>query len=276
MKLALSYPEWQGCGRNTAVHSGALKLVETIFSDKSFLQVEVPDEETLEITRGVWGLNSIAPRFQRTIQELRRLDPCSIFLIGGTCGVEVAPIGYLNEKHDGDLAVVWLDAHGDLNTPASSISGHFHGMALRTLLGDGPAEYTSFLSRKLTPEQVFLVGTRDLDPPERTFIEQCEISVTLSEDLATPELLTRRIKAAGFKHGYVHLDLDVFNPSSFSNSLMPTRGGPSVMEVQILIQALARSMNVVGFSVVEYCQHRQDDSLRIVKEFIGNLGLTSG
>src|SRR5580765_776546 len=114
MKLALSYPEWQGCGENTAVYSGALKVVETVFSEKDFVQVDAPLDEVLEMTGGVLGLNSIAPRFQRTIHQLRKLDPISILMVGGTCGVEVAPIGYLNEKYEGDLAVVWLDAHGDL------------------------------------------------------------------------------------------------------------------------------------------------------------------
>lgn len=275
MKLALSYPEWQGCGRHTAVRSGALKLVETIFSEIDFVQVGVPAEESLEMTGGVLGLNSIAPRFQRTIHQLRKLDPSSILMVGGTCGAEVAPIGYLNEKYERDLAVIWLDAHGDLNTPQSSTSAHFHGMALRTLLGNGPAEYTSLLERKLTPGQVFLAGTRDLDPPEQAFIEQSSISVTLSKDFATPDLLTDRIRAAGFRNGYIHLDVDVFNPNSFSNSLMPTRDGPSVVEVQILIQALVRCLNLVGFSVVEYCEHRADDSLSILQKLFESCGITS-
>ena len=275
MKLALSYPEWQGCGENPAVYFGALKVIERIFNDEDFVHVDVPIEETLEVTKGVFGLNSIAPRFQRTIHDLRQRNPSTILMVGGTCGAEIAPVGYLNEKYDGDLAVVWLDAHGDLNTPESSTSGHFHGMALRTLLGEGPEEYTSFLGRQLTPQQVFLAGTRELDLPEQAFIEKSAISVTLSEDFATPKVLTDRISAAGFKNGYLHLDLDVFNPNSFSNSLMPTRGGPLVAEVQLLIQALAKSLNVVGFSVVEYCEHRKDDSIKTLTELIDNCGVAS-
>src|SRR6476619_630496 len=155
MELFLLYPEWQSSGENTAVYHGALKVAEIVFSNKDFLHTHVPAEETLEKTRGVLGLKSIAPRFQRTIEDLRKRQPDKIFMVGGTCGVEVAPVGYLNEKYDGDLAVIWLDAHGDLNNPASSPSGHFHGMPLRTLLGDGPIEYTSQLKLKLLPKQIF-------------------------------------------------------------------------------------------------------------------------
>ena len=58
-------------------------------------------------------------------------------MIGGTCGAEIAPVAYLNNHYESDLAILWFDAHGDLNTPKTSLSGHFHGMVLRTLLGEG-------------------------------------------------------------------------------------------------------------------------------------------
>ena len=273
MTLALSYPEWQGCGRNNAAYFGTLRVRQTVFGELDFVQVDVPAEESLEMTRGVLGLSSIAPRFQKTIRDLRERNPSRILLVGGTCGAEVAPVGYLNEKYEGDLAVVWLDAHGDLNTAASSLSGHFHGMALRTLLGEGPDDYVSFLRRPLMSEQVFLAGTRELDLPERVFIEERGMHVTLSEEFATPEQLTNRIRAAGFSNGYVHLDLDVLNPNSFSNSLMPARGGPSVAEVQGLIGAVATSLNLVGFSIVEYCERRTDNSLNALRDLIANCGI---
>jgi arginase len=50
-----------------------------------------------------------------------------VVTVGGTCGVEAAPVAYLNERYAGDLAIVWFDAHGDLNAPDTSPSGHFHG-----------------------------------------------------------------------------------------------------------------------------------------------------
>ena len=97
--------------------------------------------------------------------------------------------------------------------------------------------------------------------------------ITLSEEFGTPEVLSNLIRAAGFRYGYVHLDLDVLNPNSFSNSLMPTRGGPSLAEVQSLIRAVAKSLDVVGFSVVEYCEHRTDNSLKALRELIDNCGI---
>ena len=68
------------------------------------------------------------------LADLRASAPDIVVTVGGTCGVEAAPVAYLNERYDGNLAVVWFDGHGDLNSPATSPSGHFHGMVLRTLL----------------------------------------------------------------------------------------------------------------------------------------------
>lgn len=149
--LSLYYPEWQSSGESNAVYIGTKQLIEEFFDPSAFVQVDVPAEESLKTTDGVYGLHSIAPRFKSTLSTLQSKSPSTIFMVGGTCGVEVAPVAYLNEKYQGDLGVVWFDAHGDLNTPSTSPSGHFHGMALRTLLGDGPGDFTREIVRPLMP-----------------------------------------------------------------------------------------------------------------------------
>ena len=273
-ELSLLYPEWQSYGENALVHAGALEIVQSLFKVTDFLHVRVPQEERLQRTNGVLGLNSIAPRFRETIRKLQTIAPAKIFMIGGTCGVEIAPVGYLNDRYQGNLAVIWFDAHGDLNTPISSPSGHFHGMALRTLLGDGPVEYTGELQRFLRPQQVFLAGTRDLDPPEVAYCSEMAISISPSEEFVTPEILVRRIRERGFKNVYLHLDLDVLNPESFPNSLMQTPGGPSTAEVQTMLKALSDNFDVVGFSIVEYCE--RGGKIKDLKNLVRESGITIG
>ncbi|HZS05555.1 MAG TPA: arginase family protein [Blastocatellia bacterium] len=272
-ELSLLYPEWQGCGENACVYHGALRLAEILFSDEVFTRIEVPEREGLQKADGVLGLGSIVPRFSRALGNLRAASPARIFMIGGTCGVEVAPVGYLNERYGGDLAVVWFDAHGDLNTPDSSPSGHFHGMALRTLLGEGPRGFTERLSRFLIPEQIFLAGTRELDPPEESFIEDRKIGITRPGDFGEPNLLADQIRERGFSHLYLHLDLDVLNPDSFPDSLMPTAGGPTLKELEVMLRGLANSFDVVGFSIVEYCE-REGSSIESLKNLVSKSGIT--
>jgi arginase len=205
--------------------------------------------------------------------QLRAEAADRILTVGGTCGVEAAPVGYLNERYGGDLAVVWLDAHGDLNTPESSPSANFHGMILRTLLGEGPAEYVSDLRRPLTPAQVFLAGTRDLDPPEMEFITERAIAATPPNQFADPSALVEKIESRGFRHVYLHLDLDALNPTDFPATLIPTPGGPSLVEVCGMMQSLSRAFDVVGFSIVEYI-HRDEASLDALRRLVASSGFS--
>jgi arginase len=271
--LYLLYPEWQGAGGHPELQHGALTIARELFPDTHFLIVDSPDDESLLREGEVVGLSSIGARFAETIERVRSAAPDAILTIGGTCGVEVAPIACLNERYDGRLAVVWFDAHGDLNTPRTSPSGHFHGMALRTLLGDGPDAFVRYLPLPLLPRQLFLAGTRDLDPPEREFVVAAGLSVTLPGGLSEPRRLAGEVRAAGFRHVYVHVDLDALDPSSFRHTLIPTPGGPSLDDVRRSIAALAQECTVVGASVLEYV-HGDAVSLRAIGELLASTGLT--
>ena len=147
-------------------------------------------------------------------------------------------------------------------------------MALRTLLGDGPVEYTDELRRFLRPQQVFLAGTRDLDPPEVAYCSEMAISISPSEEFVTPEMLVRRICKRGFKNVYLHLDLDVLNPESFPNSLIQTPGGPSTAEVPTILKALSDNFDVVGFSIVEYCE--RGGKINDLRNLVRESGITIG
>ena len=273
-ELSLLYPEWQGYGEDDAVYTGALKAAQSLFDINDFTQIPVVSKENLKLSNGVFGLDSIAPRFRQALQKIHLLAPRKIFMLGGTCGVEIAPVGYLNETYRGDLAVVWFDAHGDLNTPESSPSGHFHGMALRTLLGDGPVELIGDLKKFLVPEQIFLVGTRELDAPEAAFCSEKAISISLTDEFSKPQILVKRIQERGFKHVYLHLDLDVINPESFPNSLMQTPGGPAVGEVQTIMKALSDNFDIVGFSIVEYCE--RGATIEVLRDLVRQSGVKIG
>ena len=270
--LYLLYPEWQGSGKSPAVQHGAITIAREVFPDTAFLTIDSPGEERLTRSEGVNGLASIGPRFRKAMAHLRAEAADRILTIGGTCGVEAAPVGYLNERYGGDLAVVWLDAHGDLNTPESSPSGNFHGMVLRTLLGDGPAVFVSDLRRPLGPEQVFLACTRDLDPPEMEFISERGIACTPPKELAEPRTLVERIRSRGFNHAYLHLDLDAVNPLDFPSTLIPTPGGPRLDEICGAMQTLAGAVDVVGFSILEYV-HGDDASLNHLRKLVAACGL---
>jgi arginase len=227
-------------------------------SPPEFLEIDAPATEALTTQDGVVGLSSMAPRAKQTLDELHARQPSRLFVIGGTCGVELAPVSYLNARYRGDLAVIWLDAHADLNTPETSPSRHFHGMVLRTLLGAGPAPLVDLLPRRLAPEQIVLAGARDLDRDEAAFVSDAPIAWLRPTDLLVPDRVSGRVRARGFRKVYIHLDLDVLDPGEFPHSLMQTPGGVSMNAVAETIQDLTASFDVVGFSVVEFRPRGED------------------
>jgi arginase family enzyme len=143
-------------------------------------------------------------------------------VLGGCCCSHVGAVDGLSARYE-RLGVIWLDAHGDLNTPATSPSGNAWGMPLRMLIDRGSVD----------PQDVALVGARNLDPPEVAFIADAGI-----HDSA--EAVLERVDCV-----YVALDCDVFEPSQMA-VYMPEPGGPTVAEVERLFCGLRDRGAVVG------------------------------
>jgi len=138
-------------------------------------------------------------------------------VLGGCCCSHVGAVEGLAARHE-RLGVVWLDAHGDLNTPQSSPSGNQWGMPLRMLLDGGAVEAAD----------VALVGARNLDPPEVEFIAANGIDDDVDRVLA-------RVDAV-----YVALDCDVFDPDELT-VFMPEPRGPSLGDVERLFTRIRES-----------------------------------
>jgi arginase len=139
----------------------------------------------------------------------------------------MVPVGYLNRRYAGDLAVVWFDAHPDLNTPRSSPSGHFHGMVLRALLGDGDQALSDMVPRPLSPSQVILAGVRDIDEPEAAYASAVGIPIISPDELKNSDRLMDAVGRSGYSNLYVHIDLDFLNPDDFEGAQFRAAGGIS-------------------------------------------------
>ncbi len=133
--LNLLFPQWQGSGPSNRLFYGPNSLAHTC--PINFLPIPVKEKEQLVVSRDILGYEPIVSQLDRAKRTIQERNPKSVMVIGGDCGVELAPVSFMNHLHRGNLALVWLDAHADLNTPGSSPSKHFHGMPLRTLCGEG-------------------------------------------------------------------------------------------------------------------------------------------
>jgi arginase len=146
-------------------------------------------------------------------------------VLGGCCCSHVGAVEALAARN-GRIALVWFDAHGDLNTPESSPSGNAWGMPLRMILDSGAVE----------PEDAILIGARSLDPPEREYIA----SIGLRTDAAELE------QALGGTEGaYVALDVDALEPGPV-HAFMPEPGGLTLAEVEELLRRVRVLTPVLG------------------------------
>src|SRR5262245_24087406 len=211
--MHLLFPQWQGSGFTDELYRGALLLKERMQDLVSFTEIDLEWSSRLEIESGIMGCSQITAQLQTACGKLIDANPERIFSIGGDCGIEIAPASFLNKKQEGDLGLIWLDAHGDLNTPESSPSGHFHGMALRLLLGEGADLILGTAFSRFHKNQIFLVGCRDFDLPERVFVDRENITLFGVEDVRQrPSTIIDSIRDRGFEKIYIHLDLDVLDP----------------------------------------------------------------
>ena len=252
--MILFFPQWQGAGQGNRIDQPARLLMDALrpaLPPRSVTAIAIDPAITLEYEDGIWGRGVILGQLSAARDRLNESAPERILTVGGDCGIEVAPVAYLNEQYD-DFALVWLDGHADLNTPESSPSRTFHGMPLRILMGEGDPEFTALVPKPLMPWQVIMAGARDLDPAERDYIEQHGI---LNLPVGTPQIAARlvaELMQRGIRHLYIHFDLDALDPAAAPVMHYPAADGFTLETAVEIIEALLSSFDVAGMSITEY------------------------
>jgi arginase len=155
------------------------------------------------------------------------------------------------------LGLVWVDAHGDMNTPETSASGNVHGMPLAALLGQPPRELSTIgTSPSVRPEHTVLVGIRNLDDREKDQIRAAGVHVFTMKDVdrdGIARVAERAIALASDGTGGIHVsfDLDVCDPSVAPGVGTPVRGGLDYREAHMLMELVADSQRLVALDLVE-------------------------
>ena len=156
------------------------------------------------------------------------------------------------------LGLLWIDAHGDMNTPASSESGNVHGMPLAALLGQEPAELAMLggFAPKVRPEQTVLVGIRNLDDAEKQIVRATGVHVFTMKDidrLGAAAVIEQAIAIVTRDTAGIHVsfDVDVCDPSIAPGVGTPVKGGLDYREAHMVMEILADSKAVLAVDVVE-------------------------
>jgi len=150
-------------------------------------------------------------------------------VVSGDCTTSLGVLAGL-QRGDGEIGIVWLDAHADFHTEDTTTSGYLGGMPLALAVGVGTLTLPTALGLRPVPEsQVLLVDARDTDPGERDLLAKSSVRRTAVDSLHPDDLPPGRL--------YLHLDLDVCSPEQVPDLLYPTAGGPGV---EAVLAAVAR------------------------------------
>jgi arginase len=178
-------------------------------------------------------------------------------VLGGDHSVALGTLAGLAAAAGKPGGLIWIDAHGDLNTPETSPSGNVHGMPLAAALGRCGAWFSheGLTLPAVEAGRVVLVGIRSLDEPERAYLRDAEVRVFTMSDIdrigierAMREALAR-VAGPGFVH--VSLDLDALDPEVAPGVGTPVRGGLTYREAHLACELMAESGIVGSLEVVE-------------------------
>lgn len=260
-------PQWQG-----SPSSRAMRLAEGAAAIRGDLpaastrEVAVPLEAGDDQGTGVSRFSSLQLVRERLRDTLGELDDVAV-VIGGDCGVSSAAVAHAVDRH-GDLALVWFDAHPDLNSPDSSPSGAYAGMVLRSIVEDG-----------LVPAgRVVLAGARSWDPGEDAFAAEAGIRALTVDELSDPATLVDAVTETAAQSVYLHIDLDVLDPGELAGLLDPEPFGLPASGLVAAIKSLRARFALAGATISAYAPAGDDDiadDAPTILRVIAALGLNS-
>jgi len=239
-----------------------LKQLGYQVDDIGNISVKQPEEQPYGEKRAKY-LNEIAEtcRGLAEIVEKTLAEGQIPVVLGGDHSIAIgteAGVSAFFKKQNKRVGLLWLDAHGDMNTPESSPSGNIHGMPLAALTGYGPPEIVNLLGFQpaIEPRNVALVGIRDLDAKERRLIKESGEHVFTMRDIderGLREVMSEAIKfASDDTDGIaVSLDMDFVDPADAPGVGTAVRGGVTYREAHLAMEMIADSKLMVSLEVVE-------------------------
>jgi len=250
MTRYLVVPQWQGSPSSRAMQliDGAQAIAGDLPRSATTV-LEVPMEAGEGLGTGNHRLSALQ-RIRDLIEIALETRTEPVLTVGGDCGIALAPIAHAASQEPA-LAVLWIDAHPDLNTPESSASGAFSGMVLRAALGDGdPALLIP--AGTIAPGRVVVAAARSFDDAELEAIERLGITAVSVDDIRDPERLAAALRDTGAGGVYIHVDVDALDPAELAGNAQPEPFGVTVAELTAAIARVRAELPLVGSSLAGY------------------------
>jgi len=239
-----------------------LKQLGRQVEDIGNIQVRQPEEQPYGVKTAKY-LEEIAETCKGLAEIVRNALGADLLplVLGGDHSIAVgttAGVASHFEKQSKRIGMLWLDAHGDMNTPETSPSGNVHGMPLAAIMGYGAPQLTELAGFKpmVEPRNVSLVGVRDLDARERRLVKESGIHVFTMRDI--DERGMREVMAEALRFAMddtagvaVTLDMDFVDPADAPGVGTPVRGGVTYREAHLAMEMIADSRAMLSLELVE-------------------------
>ena len=239
-----------------------LTALGRVVMDKGDLTTPIPETQVARdpTKRYIKDIAKVCQKvYQQTLQSIT--DGALPIVIGGDHSLAAGSVGASADfalERGGRLGVLWVDAHGDMNTPSTTTSGNVHGMPLAALVGTEPTELSSIgkHSPKLQADQVVLIGIRNLDEAEKKRIRAAKVHVFTMKDIdkhGIAVVMKRALKIAttGTNGLHVSFDLDACDPSIAPGVGTPVKGGLDYREAHMVMEMIADSGCMTALDLVE-------------------------
>ena len=215
------------------------------------ISLEYPKSGVRESKNGILNYDEIVKQSKAALEILNKYKPDKILTLGGECSVSVAPFSYLANKYKDDVAIVWIDAHKDLNLQGDSYEG-YHAMALAATFGLIDKEgIAKILPAHFNPKDSIIVGLRDFEGKKER-LEEIGVKYLSPEESRDSKKLLEWLKSRGKSKVVVHFDLDVLDPSELVMAVGVVENGLKIAEVVNLINAINTNYDLVGLTIAEH------------------------
>jgi arginase len=231
--------------------------------DKGDLPTPIPETQELrnERKKYIHDIARVCERLYQTALESQEEGALPLVL-GGDHSLGVGSVAasatWAKNTRSLPIGLLWIDAHGDMNTPATSLSGNVHGMPLAALLGPEPAELAAIgdVSPAVQPAHTVLIGVRNLDDREKIVVKSSRVHVFTMKDIdrqGVASIVEQAVLLAGKGTAGIHVsfDLDVCDPSIAPGVGTPVKGGLDYREAHMVMEIVADSGLLTSLDMVE-------------------------
>jgi len=279
MFYLLGCPMHYGVGDDGLIHS--LEYLRNHYSNLKNIdlipEISMPEESL----RNLRNLNSVIATCTAIAEKEYTVltnGKTPLFIAGdhsAVMGSISASSTYMRETMQEDMGLIWVDAHPDINTEATTVSGNIHGMPVAACLGMGEPKLTQFLSDhpKLKPENIVMLGLRDIDPPETEFLKNLHIKHYTYDDILSQGLENCLAESCHYlshlKGVHLSFDIDSMDPALMPGVSVPVKKGFTKEDVFQIFEIYLKKLPIIAYDIVEF--NMEHDINQKTSDFLSEL-----